>query len=165
MKYIYWLLIGLGILSVVLVLLFVSKSDYEALEVENSSLSSQLQQTKADLNQLQTDYNAVNSELADIKKVYPPRDFSSVEELTTWLKSNEVSEIITPGYFEAEERYSWALKVQEDALKDGYIISVDFDVPIYVACVAIIDGDFWWWYPETDELQHYEGMGKVSREL
>ena len=124
---------------------------------------SQLQLIQSDLSQLRSDYDTLSDELAAINEVYPPRDFSSVEELKGWLASNDVSEL-PPTNYDVELMYSRALQIQADALKDCYIISVDFDVPVYIACVAIIDGDFWWWYPDTDEPNLYSAMGKVSRD-
>jgi len=149
MKNRYWLIIGLVILGVVLALLVVSRSDYEALQ--------------ADLANLQADYDSVKSELDDIKKVYPARNFSSLEELKDWLLENDVSEL--PPAATVEQLYSKGLTIQEDALEDGYIISVDFEVPYhfmyFVYCVAIIDGDIWLWEVETDEPWKAEGWGQV----
>lgn len=145
MKNRYWLIIGLVILGVVLALLVVSRSNYEALQ--------------ADLANLQADYDSVKSELDDIKKVYPARDFSSLEELKDWLLENDVSEL--PPAATVEQLYSKGLTIQEDALEDGYIISVDFEVPIYIACVAIINGYLWVWEPESDDPFLYSGWGQV----
>jgi len=60
-----------------------------------------------------------------------------------------------------------ALEVQEDALLDGYIISVDYDYnstedTYTVFCVTIIDGDIWYWDPETDEVYQDASLGKVK---
>ncbi|GAG43573.1 unnamed protein product, partial [marine sediment metagenome] len=81
------------------------------------------------------------------------RDFSSFEELTDWLQANDVSEKPISDY--ASQWYSKALEVQEDALNDGYIVSAAYyyDSPTdtyIVYCIAIIDGDIWYWDPETD---------------
>ena len=179
MKRFNWLLIGLLVLGVVLVLLLVSRSEYEALQADydilqqqSSGLSSQLQQAQSDLTSLQadydtlnTDYEAVSQELADIERVYPPRDFSSVLELRNWLQLNDVSD--QPPTPDVSSWYSKALQIQEDALRNGYIISVDFDYDpetdsFYVFCVTIINGDIWFWDPETDEPFQYTGFGNVK---
>lgn len=161
MKRVIWLPLGLVLLIVVLVLLFVSRSQYGELEADYDAL-------QADLASVQVSYDSLEQELNDIKKVYPPRDFSSLAELQEWLLENDVSELPPVDIFEIEQIYSRALQIQADALKDGYIISVDIDVLsydiAYIACVAIIDGDFWWWYPETDELNQYFDLGKVTRD-
>lgn len=114
---------------------------------------------------LQAELDAVNQELAEIKEVYPPRDFSSLNELRDWLEANDVSEKpITPN---AEDWYGRALEVQEDALKDGYIVSVDYDYDeetddYSIWCVTVIDGDIWAWDPETDEAFQDDDLGKVK---
>jgi len=172
MKGLAWWLLGLVVLVAVLVLLFVSKSDYdtlqadfEALELQNSGLSAQLQQVQSDLSQLQSDYDDVSQELGDIQRVFPPRDFSSVTELENWLLTNDVSEM--PFATSYEEWYTKALQIQEDALRDGYIVSVDYDYyhetdTFGVWCVTIINGDIWYWDPEFDEVFPDSTFGKVK---
>lgn len=184
MKRFNWLLIGFISLCLAMVLLAgcVSKSEYEALQVEqatlvdeNNSLKAELQEVQADLTSAQADltrvqadydtlkadneklkgnYETATKELAQIKEVYPPRDFSSLKELQDWLLANDVSE--RPAATTAEGLYSKALEIQEDALKDGYIISAWIDYyaetqMFYVNCTAVADGYVWMWSPETDE--------------
>ena len=176
MKRFRWVLIGviISVLAIVLLAGCVSKSEYEALQTEfaaltqenaslkgeNTSLKTELAGTQSDLTNVQAEhdalqakhdelnanYEAASKELAEIKEVYPPRDFSSLKELQDWLLANEVSE--RPAATTAENWYSKALEIQEDALKDGYIVSVDVDPgekagEWYVACVTVIDGDLW----------------------
>jgi len=67
----------------------------------------------------------------------------------------------------ASQWYSKALEIQGDALNDGYVISADYDynaeTGLYtVYCVAIIDGDIWYWDPETDEPLADYSLGKVK---
>lgn len=93
------------------------------------------------------------------------RDFSSFEELTEWLQVNDVSEQPICDY--ASEWYNKALEVQEDALRDGYIVSAAYyyDSPTdtyIVYCIAIIDGDIWYWDPETDQPYADYSLGKVK---
>ena len=143
MKRFNWLLIGALLLSLAMVLLAgcgVPQADYDELNAE---------------------YGAVEAELAEIKEVYPPRDFSSLRELQDWLRANDVSE--RPASTTAEHLYSKALEIQENALEDGYIVSADIDYDsetelFYVACVTIIDGDIWAWDPETDEPINFSQM-------
>lgn len=178
MKRFKWFLIGLVVFCLAIIPLAgcgVPQSEYEALQAEhaalveeNGSLKAELAGVQSDLTSLQTDYDtlkgdhdklnadyeAANAELAGIKEVYPPRDFSSLSELQDWLLANDVSE--RPVATTAENKYSKALEIQEDALKDGYIVSVDLDYEpqtelYYIACATIIDGDIWAWNPETDE--------------
>jgi len=168
MKRFNWLLIGLVVLCLAMVPLAgcgVSKSEYEALQADYDALNVDNDALQADYDELDTNYAAVEAELTEIQRVYPPRDFSSLSELTDWLLQNDVSE--RPLATTAESAYSKALEIQEDALKDGYIVSANFvydevtDV-YYIACVTIINGDIWWWDPETDEPIQYYYLGKVK---
>jgi hypothetical protein len=93
------------------------------------------------------------------------RDFSSYEELMEWLQANDVSDQPLCDY--ASEWYNKALQVQEDALRDGYIVSADYyydsATEAYVVyCVTIIDGDIWCWDPETDQPYADYSLGKVK---
>ncbi len=190
MKRFKWLLIGLVAVGLVVIPLTgcigvprsgfeALQADYEALQAEhatlageNTGLKAQFQTAQADLankqadyTALNADYEAVNEELTEIKEVYPPRDFSSLSELQDWLYENDVSERPLVEY--AEGWYSKALEIQGDALADGYIVSADYDYyedeDLYdIWCVTIINGDIWYWDPETDEpLQDYS-LGKVK---
>ena len=113
---------------------------------------------------LQEENVRLQQELNNIKEKYPPRDFSSLTELQEWLSQNDVSE--REDTTTAERWYSKALEIQEDALRDGFIISADYDEDedgmVSVFCVAIIDGDIWWWDPETDEPLQDDTFGKVK---
>ena len=150
-----------------------------SLNTENASLETELEGAQSDLADLQADYanlnaaynessadyEAVSNELAEIKGVYPPRDFSSLQELQDWLYSNDVSE--RPITTTADRWYSRALELQEAALADGYLVSVDVDGPdeedrYNVWCIAIIDGYIWYWDPETDEPYDYSSFGRVK---
>jgi len=176
MKCFNWRLIGLATICLAVIPLTgctgVPSSDYEALQAEyatlvdeNTSFSSALQQAQSDLTNKQADYDAVSQELTEIKEVYPPTDFSSLTELEDWLVENDVSERPVTDY--ASGWYRKALEIQEDALKDGYIVSADYDYDegtddYAMFCITIIDGDIWYWDPETDEpLQDYS-LGKVK---
>jgi outer membrane murein-binding lipoprotein Lpp len=162
------LLIGSVVLCLAIVLLAgcgVSKSDYDALQAENADLAAELAAAQSDLASLQADYNAVSNELAQIQAVCPPRDFSSISELEDWLRTNDVSEEPITAY--AGAWYRKALSIQEDALADGYIISADYDYDAQsdtylVYCVTIINGDIWYWDPETDEPYADYSLGKVK---
>ncbi len=149
-----WWLVGLVILTLAMVLVVgcgVSQSDYEGLQ--------------ADYDELNTEHEAVEEELAEIKEVYPPEDFSSLSELNDWLLENDVSR--KPDTTYAEDWYGRALEVQEDALKDGYIVSVDYDYDAeddsyLVWCTTIINGRIFYWDPETDEVFEENDLGTVK---
>ncbi len=154
MKFAIKSLLGLVILSLVVVLLVgcgVPQADYDELN--------------ADYTTLQANYEAAQNELAEIKEVYPPKDFPSLTALNDWLLENDVSE--KPDTTYAEDWYGRALEVQEDALKDGYVVSADVDYNedddvYFVFCVTIIDGKVFYWDPETDEVFEYDVLGTVK---
>ncbi len=156
MKRFNWLLIGLVVLCLTTVPLAgcVAKSEYEALQAELDGLQS-------DLTDLQADYGAASEELAEIKEVYPPRDFSSYSELSEWVSNH-----VKPEWTTADKDYGEALKIQEEAVRDGYIVSAvaadrtdystEWTVRVYtVYNTAIVDGTLYWWFPYESELwQH-----------
>jgi len=128
------------------------KADYDKLSTEHGTLQAEFNALKMEKESLQTSYNAVSIELADIKKVYPPRSFSSLRELTDWLLTNDVSE--KPDTVYAENTLARAYEIQEDALIDGYIISVDYDFlddgTATIVCAAYINGTIFYWSPDDD---------------
>jgi len=142
-----------------------AEAELTTTQAELTTTQAELTTTQAELTTTQTEYEATKQELTEIKKVYPPDDFSSRSELVDWLKANDVSE--EPPASSVESVYSRALKIQQDALKDGYIISVDIDElgegSFLIACVAIIDGDFWSWGPNSDFSKQWQRLAKVWR--
>lgn len=152
----WWAANLLGLVAL-LVLLIISRTQYNNLQDEldtaenqNSSLSSQLTQAQSDLGNLQA--------------VFPPGEFASPAELQAWLDANPISEQPTTTY---AAWYSNALQLQQDALMDGYIISVDFDYDgfegiIFINCQTVIDGWIWYWDPETDDIIKYDYFGPVN---
>ena len=136
MKRFNWLLIGLVILCLGMIPLAgcVSKSEYEALQAENATLL---------------------QELAEIKEVYPLRNFSSVKELENWLNDNDVSERPPSGDYMID--YRRALQIQEDAMEEGYIIYpvlLLFKETLLVQCQTVINGDVYYFWPDEDVV-HY----------
>ena len=142
-----------------------TQSDLAEVEGDLAAAKSNLTAAQQEIRTLQGDYETVSTELAAIKEVYPPRDFSSLKELQDWLVENDVSE--SPEATYAETLYGKGLEIQEDAINDGYLISVNLEYDetadvFYVTCVAIIDGDIWWWDVEADEPIYYEYFQKVK---
>lgn len=141
-----------------------TQSDLSTLQTEKTALLSEKESLEADHKKLDAEKQVVSKELVDLKKVYPLKDFSSLRELQEWLTKNDVSK--RPETTTAEAWYSKALEIQEDAMKDGYLISVDEDSDdegdASVYNVAIINGDIWYWDPETDEPIHDTSWGKVK---
>jgi outer membrane murein-binding lipoprotein Lpp len=131
------------------------KTDYDTLQAENDTLKSDFGALQTEKDTLQGNYDTANNELTQIKEVYPPRDFSSRSELENWLAQNTISE--KPDTSNAEAWMGRALEVQEAALLDGYIVSMDYDYnstdDVYlVFCTTIINGYLWYWNPETDDI-------------
>lgn len=140
-------------------------SDFEVTQEQLKTLEEDLGTVQEELKTLQAEHQNAKRELAEIKEIYPPQDFTSLSELEDWLRANDVSERPIAEF--AEGWYRKALEIQEDALKDGYIVSVDYDYDekadlCSVFCVAIIDGELWWWDPETDEAYQDYTLGKLK---
>lgn len=138
-----------------------AKAKLDSVQSEFDTTKSALQSVQAQFDSAKAELENVKDELAETKKVYPPRDFSSLSELREWLLSNDVSE--RPASTNAENLYSKALEIQEDALADGYRVSAWIDYypdeeMFYVLCQAVVDGDVWVWNPEDDELVNFSDM-------
>lgn len=139
-----------------------ARDELEAIQGKVSELTASVEKATDDNSALgkeketlQSSLTSVSDELAEIKKVYPPRDFNSRMELEDWLLVNDVSE--KPITSTAEGWYSRALEVQADALADGFVVSVDYDGPdeeeaYSIFCTTVINGSIWYWDPETDEV-------------
>ena len=158
-----WFLAGVMLLLSSLVVSCGVSQDYHdtvvdernALQAQVTSLQKDLDKAKSDLDAAQGQKQGDSAELAEIKKIYPPREFSSKKELRDWIFENDVSD--RPDTLYASDWYSYALDVQDDALEDGYIVSawIDWypdDDDFYVLCSAVVKGNVYMWDPETDEL-------------
>ena len=112
-----------------------------------------------------TERDTAQAALAELQETCPPGNFESLTELETWLASNTISKESTTTY--AEAWFRKALRLQEDALEDGYIISADYDVDqdtgfIAVWCTTIISGTLFFWDPESDEVFEEFGFGTLQ---
>lgn len=187
MKRFNWLLMGIMILSISIIPLTgcasqlgieMLQADLATLAEENSKLEADLASTNAELVSLQTDYDALSSsydelnedyeavtdELSQMKQIYPPRDFNSLSELRDWVENNDVSEKPVTQY--VEDWYVRSLEIQEDAIKDGYVVSADYDVDedglVIAWCTAIAGGRLFYWDPETDVLFEEFALGTLK---
>ncbi len=156
MKRWYWLLALT--LSIAILSGCTSNSKYQLALDENAALTNQVADLQGQLTTAQSQY-------AEIAKVYPPRDFATLAELSAWLAKDKTDTLAPATTIEGT--YSQALAMQLAALKDGFIISVDqefvTDDFFFVFGIAIIGGDIWLWDIETDEPYQPIGWGKVSR--
>ena len=135
------------------------QADLDTANNQITSLNSQLSSVQSQLTQVQT-------ELGNLQEVFPPRDFSSSNELQEWLNNNNVStQPISQTY---GKWYAKALQVQLDALNDGYIVSVDIDYypdddSYDIWNVAVVDGYMWYWDPETDMIYQDTAFGQIGQ--
>jgi len=137
-----------------------------SLKSDKTSLTAEKDSLQANYNKLNDENTAVTQELANIKKVYPARYFTSLTELRDWLYGNNISERSTTTT--AEGLYAKALDLQEAAMKDGYIISAFIEHTqgntFWIGCKAVIDGNIYSWDVETDEPVDWTStydLGKV----
>jgi outer membrane murein-binding lipoprotein Lpp len=141
------------------------EADYEQLSTNYNTLEADFETLQSEKNSLQAQYATVSNDLTEIQQVYPPRNFSSRRELEDWLLANDVSEKpVTP---DVEAWIGRALEVQEDALADGYVVSMDYDGPdeegyYWVFCTTVINGSIYYWDPETDEIWQDTSLGTVE---
>ena len=91
---------------------------YDALQAQDDALQAQFAALIERHTELQDAHYDMTEELARIKSVCPPRDFETYEELSDWVDNH-----IKPERNTADKQYGEALKIQEEALADGYIIS------------------------------------------
>lgn len=132
-----------------------TESDLADAESQASSLQSQV-------SSLQSTSSKASSDLAAIQEVYPPRHFTSATELRQWLAANAISDM--PASSVAETLVDKTLQLQEAALEDGYIISLDIDEDpdfFYVNALALIGGLIWIIDVETDEVYQWSSLGAI----
>jgi len=136
------------------------ESDLDSAQSRISSLQSEFDETKSSLTAvqqkiatLQGDYEDVSTELAEIKKVYPPGDFKSVTELETWIANH-----VQPSAIHLDGDFRSALKIQSQGLEDGYLISVVFDEDDrdptggWIFCAVLVNGGLYMWLPFETEV-------------
>ena len=138
------------------------QADKTALQADKTSLQTDKANLTADLADLQEQHDAATAALAAVNDVFPPRQFATLQELTAWLTGNSVSERLPSIY--AEDWYQAGLDLQLDALGDGYLVSVDYDVfddgSYSIWCTTVIGGTIYYWDPETDD--YYEETGLID---
>ncbi len=117
---------------------------------------SQLLQTQSELSALKTNYDTAAKKIAELEAKPPARYFDSTVELANWLAKDAVSQ--EPQANTYVSWYNKALKVQENAARDGFLVSVQYhfcderQVIEYIACLALIKGYLFMWDPETDDV-------------
>lgn len=119
-----------------------------------NSTETELARTKAELASTEAELASTDAELTDIKEVYPLRDFERYSELEAFVRDN-----IQPYTTTADNWYRSALKVQELAVEQGYLVSAGIcdvaDDQFIVFNLAVAGDTLWWWFPEDGELFEY----------
>ena len=140
----------------------VPQADLDAAVTERDAAKAEVTSLQSQVSSLQSEYNQASSDLAAIQEVYPPRHFTSATELRQWLAANAISEM--PATEMAETLVDRTLQLQEAALEDGYIISMnlqeDFDF-FYITATALIGGLIWIVDVETDEVLQWSTLTAV----
>ena len=139
-------------------------SELSDVQSDLSTANTTINDLESQITNLEQENNTLQDSLDEIGEVFPARYFSSLDELLDWLQGNNLSE--RPPSVYADDWYSNGLLLQEDALNDGYIISVDYDYfpdeeAYIVSCVTIINGYIYWWDPETDDVFQEPDFGPV----
>ena len=151
----------LVVVSVVAVLLAASTGVglwmWSSTETELAETKAELANTEAELTSTKAELASTDAELTDIKEVYPLRDFESYSELEAFVRDN-----IQPHTTTADNWYRSALKVQELAMEQGYLVSAGISDESYegflVFNLAVADDNLWWWFPDDGELFEYPIM-------
>jgi hypothetical protein len=130
------------------------------LEADTVGLQSQVTALQSDKESLQADKTA--ADLTAVNDVFPPRQFAALQELKVWLTGNSISERLPSIY--AEDWYQAGLDLQLDAIEEGFIVSVDYDVfddgTYGICCTTVINGTIYYWDPETDD--YFEETGLID---
>lgn len=126
-----------------------SQKTVASLEAQVSSLKADLDKLEAELNTTKDALASTQSQMASLEAVCPPGDFATVTELEAWVRAN-----IQPETQYADEAFRAAVKAQQAALRDGYVVSIDIDGPdendqYMVWCTAFVANTLYFWSPET----------------
>jgi cell division protein FtsB len=151
-------------------------TEKESLEADYSKLKTENAVVTRELVKIKESYEGVYQELVALQVVYPPKYFSTSQELESWIQSNAISDTpIHSNFLKTYKAYERCLEIQEIALGDGFIISVAVeggpekeDFPDYygaarsVYCQAETSDGIYWWLPDRDEIELIEFYGKIE---
>jgi len=133
--------IVLGLLIIIPIILLsgcVSKTEYSNLELQCQSLQQELSVTQ--------------DKLTDLKANYPLHYFESRSTLVRWIKQHKGI-----GQTTADKDYGEALRIQYEAMLDGYLISAsywDIDESYGTIWLSAVAGDnIYWWFIDEAEIQ------------
>jgi len=94
-------------------------------------------------------YEVLESKLTKMESLYPPRDFKSYSELQAWASAH-LEPVPMPD--SVEKHFGIALRVQEEAAKEGFLVSANLapEGDYYrVANTAVANGRLYCWSPVT----------------
>ncbi len=128
--------------------------DYEVLNGNYAELQSE---ATDDQEALQDALAECQNQPAPAPAQLQPRLFANIAELDTWIDAQPVPSR------ESSDAVQWfdrALRLQRQALEDGYLINVELDSEddeVYsVYCTATLaDGSYYWWEPDTLEAFYW----------
>ena len=155
----------------------VSSSKYEDLQrysenisIELTKAKNELMASEAKINELSVQSKSLSEELTSINAKYPPRHFTSYEELNNWMGQHQKE--WTDDY---DEQLNIAVEMQYEALIDGYTMSVflgegDLTLPKdslfpWLATIIISDGQIIWvcLSPYSDMGIRYPPVKQIKR--
>ncbi|MEL7562558.1 hypothetical protein [Dehalogenimonas sp. 4OHTPN] len=142
-----------------------SNAKYQEALDQNAALSSQVADLNSQITNLSGQVSTLQTNYEKISKVFPPRDFTSLQELKDWVAKDKTDQQPAPATI--EELYSRGLKMQLAALNDGFIISIDqefvTDAFFFIFGIAVVNNEIWVWDIEDDDLYQPIGWGTVTR--
>lgn len=134
--------------------LYTSQNDLVDIENELQIALASLVDAHIEIDGILADLQLTQDELSNIKTKYPPKDFSSINELQVWVNAH-----VQPESEYADGTYSSALYIAEQGLMDGYIMFVNIQYGTYgyvVTVEAFVNGYQYYWSPyKTDIHQEY----------
>jgi hypothetical protein len=131
--------------------------DYEVLSGDYAKLQSEAIDDLWLVEALKRDLGECQNRPAPAPAQLQPRLFANIAELDTWIDAQPVPSR------ESSDAVQWfdrALRLQRQALEDGYLINVELDSEddeVYsVYCTATLaDGSYYWWEPDALEAFYW----------
>lgn len=130
--------------------------------IQTASLQDKIAALQTSYNSLQNDLQSSKDQLNKVNSVYPPKNFTSKDELTAWLTANTISGYNTD---DPVAVYQAAYDLQQKASADGYAINLDVSrygttsgaTTFYfnVYCTAQVQNTLYYWdirYGNVDVL-------------
>jgi len=131
----------------------ISQSEYESLQQELSTTKQELsitqgklEDTQIELSATQDKLNSTQDKILMLEAKYPLHYFETIRELERWIEQHQGQD--KPS---ADKMHGEALRIQYEAMLDGYLISaVTFPTEegYWVTVLeAIASREIYWWHP------------------